>query len=136
MHKRTILWPFAFAVFCLATGALLSAGDVMAKKKSGGQGLVGWCWRNADGVNRREMCFGREPRLTMSTGNQIEGFEREALYRALHTSVLQIVGFPGEGWPSRSSLLECQFEIPAPNVFQLSGCDLGGRWDRSRKHTD
>ena len=137
MQKRAILWPLTFAMLCLSAGAPLSTGDAMdAKRKKGAQGLAGWCWRNAESAKHQEMCFGRIPRLKMIAGNQFEAFESEGLYRTRRMGALQLVGFPGEGWPGRSSLLECQFEISDLNVLQLSGCEVSGRWTRSSKHSD
>ncbi|MGF7055249.1 hypothetical protein GGC47_004460 [Bosea sp. OAE752] len=137
MHKRTILWGLLCAMPCLTAGAILSADYAMvAKKKKGIQGLAGWCWGLAEGAMLRELCFGPESRLRLTVGNRFEGFETTGLYRTGRNGPLELLGFPNEGWPSPSPLLECQIELPLVDILQLGGCELSGRWDRKRKHTD
>jgi len=136
MHKRTILWALLIAMPCLTAGAILSTGDAMAAKRKGIQGLAGWCWGLAEGATLRELCFGSESRLRLIVGNRFEGFETTGLYRTGRNGPLELLGFPDEGWPSASPLLECQIDLPVVDVLRLSGCKLSGRWDRKRKHTD
>jgi hypothetical protein len=121
----------------IAAAALaIGADPAIAKKTKLDPGIKG-CWIKAEiaehprhgRYNRTTtLCFGDRGRLRALVSGVDEGFESDGMYRG-GAKVVQLLGFPGEGWPSRSPLERCEFGL-ADDKITLGGCGLAGEWKR------
>jgi hypothetical protein len=109
----------------------------LAQKKTKADRNLSGCWyQDASGAS---LCFGPMGRLKAGTTNKVyrEGLETHGQFRTPDDGVVQLLGFPGSGWPSRSALETCQYDVDAAaGSMTLAECGLAGDWARSCRKVD
>jgi hypothetical protein len=73
------------------------------------------------------LCFRPNGELRTSVNLKREGFGASGLY-VTNDDTLDIVGFPGDGWPTDSYHEKCQFQARKGTSLTISGCKFQGTW--------
>jgi hypothetical protein len=119
-----------------AVFAIVAQPGLAQKKVKTDPGLAG-CWTRSSGGAGVDLCFGPGGRLRHTTSVGQEGFGGEGLYRSWQRGVVQLLGFPGEAWPSRSPMETCRFAFDAAaDTMTFADCGLAGTWRRLCRKLD